>query len=148
MSTFGPFNFEVTSNASKPKIGQLTLTYTLNGDGSITGASVDYTPGNGSSDSSFGVTFTGTTSPYSGNNNPDPIPGNWNVPGEGAFKHASFVFSPPTVSTGGTLTGTATKSSIKKDDTSINWEADPSVVAGKSHGHHHEHHHKKHYSGK
>jgi len=145
MSTFGPFNFEVTSNASKPKIGQLTLTYTLNADGSITGASVYYQPPSGNDTSNFNVTFTGTTSPYSGNDDPDPIPNNWNVPGEGAYKHASFLFTPPTATSGGTLTGTATKDSIKKDDPSINWEADPTVMAPEGGGEHH--HHKKHHAG-
>jgi hypothetical protein len=151
MSTFGPFNFKVTSKASKPKIGQLTLNYTLNADGTITNASVDYVPPAGTNNSNFTVTFDGVGPVYSGNNDPDPIPNNWNVPGEGAYKHASFLFKPPAAGSGGTLTGTATKDSKRKDDPSITWESDPSVVPEKGDdddGRHEHHHHKGQHAGK
>jgi hypothetical protein len=127
MSTFGPNNFEITSNANKPKIGQLSLTYTLNNDSTITNASVTYTPpaGNGNSET-FNVTFTGTQAPYSGVPSTQPIPNNWNVPGEGAYKYATFSFTPPANGAAGTFTGQASKSEITEDDT-IAWEADSST---------------------
>ena len=127
MSTFGPFNFEVTSNSAKPKIGQLTLTYTLNTNGTITDASVSYTPPNGNNGDTFDVTFSGTTAPYSGVPTTEPISGNWNVPGEGAYKYATFSFTPPAGSNLGTLTGVASKTQITGVDDTISWEADPSV---------------------
>jgi hypothetical protein len=130
MSTFpttGSFPFQVTSEASKPKVGTLVLTYTLNGDGTITGASILYDPGNGNSTQTILITFTGTAAPYSGVPTTQPIPNNWNVPGQGAYKYATFSFSPPAGTFTGTFTGSASKNPLPLDTTTITWEADPTV---------------------
>ena len=130
MSTFGPFPFEVTSNAAKPKIGTLTLTYTLDTDGSISDASVTYStppPPPGGHTQSFDVTFSGTAAPYSGVPTTQPIPHNWNVPQQGAYKYATFLFSPPAGTFTGTFTGQASKNPLPLDTDTITWEADPAV---------------------
>ena len=130
MSTFpttGSFPFEVTSEANKPKVGSLVLTYTLNGNGTITGASILYDPGNGDKSQTIGIAFTGNAATYQGEASPKPIPHNWNVPGQGAYKYATFSFTPPTVSNTGTFTGSASKNPLQGDTTTITWEADPAV---------------------
>src|SRR5260370_24913066 len=97
MSTFGPNNFEVTSNPGKPKIGQLSLTYTLNGDGTITGASFTYQQNPGQPPlQTYNVTFSGTSAPYAGAINPATMSPPLNIPGEGHYISGSLSFSPPT----------------------------------------------------
>jgi len=130
MSTFpttGSFPFQVTSEASKPKVGTLVLTYTLNEDGTITGASILYDPGNGNSTQTIAITFSGTVAPYSGVPTTQPIPHNWNVPQQGAYKYATFLFSPPAGTFTGTFTGQASKNPLPLDTDTITWEADPAV---------------------
>lgn len=131
MSTFpttGSFPFQVTSEASKPKVGTLVLTYTLNGDGTITGASILYDPGNGDKSQTIGIAFGAmTAAPYSGEASPKPIPHNWNVPQQGAYKYATFLFSPPAGTFTGTFTGQASKNPLPLDTDTITWEADPTV---------------------
>jgi len=125
-STYGPNSFQITSNASKPKVGQLTLTYTLS-NGLITDACISYNPQNGNNSQQFAVTFTGTAPAYSGTLTDQPLQNPWNVPGEPGYKYGTFSFTPPTSSNAnGSLTGTASKSPILTDDT-INWESDPGV---------------------
>jgi hypothetical protein len=127
---FGPFNFEVTSKAAKPKIGQLSLSYTLsyiNESNQITCATITYSPPNNGTSQSFDVTFTGTAPPYSGGSPTVAMTSNWNVPGEGVSKYATFSFTPPAGGSLGTLTGTASKDPIAGEDNTITFEADPSV---------------------
>lgn len=134
MSTFpttGSFPFEVTSEASKPKVGTIVLTYTLNGDGTITGASILYDPGNGGNTQTIAITFSGTAAPYSGVPTTEPIPNNWNVPGQGAYKYATFSFTPPAGSNTGTFTGSASNKPLAAASDTINWEADPSTTLPK-----------------
>jgi hypothetical protein len=130
MSTFpttGSFPFQVTSEANKPKVGTLVLTYTLNGDGTITGASILYDPGNGNSTQTIAITFSGTAAAYSGVPTTQPIPNNWNVPNQGAYKYATFLFSPPAGTFTGTFTGQASKDPLAATSDTITWEADPTV---------------------
>ena len=129
MSQFGPFNFEITSESAKPKTGQLSLTYTIDQYGAISGASVTYTAPNGNSQS-FNVTFTGTSAPYPGTLTDQPLQNAWNVPQQGAYKYGSFSFSPPTTTppTNGTFTGTISKDPLAGDVDTIGWEADPSTA--------------------
>jgi hypothetical protein len=136
MSTFpttGSFPFQVTSEASKPKVGTLVLTYTLNGDGTITGASILYDPGNGNSSQTIAITFSRNAATYQGVPTTQPIPHNWNVPGQGAYKYATFSFTPPTVSNTGTFTGSASKNQLPATTDTITWEADPSTTLPKAH---------------
>jgi hypothetical protein len=136
MSTFpttGSFPFQVTSEASKPKVGTLVLTYTLNGNGTITGASILYDPGNGDKSQTIGIAFTGNAATYQGEASPKPIPHNWNVPGQGAYKYATFSFTPPTGSNTGTFTGSASKNPLPATTDTITWEADPSTTLPKAH---------------
>jgi len=128
MSTFGPNNFQVTSNATKPKIGTLSLTYTLNTDGTITGASCTDRKNAGQPPlQTYNVTFSGTSAPYAGVPNPSTMDPPLNVPGEGNYKSGSLSFSPPTTNPvfAGALTGSfGTAPSVAGDDPDINWEAD------------------------
>ena len=126
---FGAFNFEVTSNASKPKIGQLTLKYTLNDDGSITDATLEYNKPNQGGTQSIAVTVSGTSAPYSGAGTNEPIDPPWNVPGEGNYKYLTFSYTPTANGVNGTWNGQASKdNSIAGDPESINWEADASTA--------------------
>jgi hypothetical protein len=125
---FGAFNFEVTSNAAKPKIGQLTLKYTLNDDGSITAATLEYNKPNQGGTQSIAVTVTGTSAPYSGVGTTEPLDPPWNVPGEGNYKYLTFSYTPTTGSANGTWTGRAGKDPLAGDENSINWEADASTA--------------------
>lgn len=135
MSTFpttGSFPFEVTSEASKPKVGTIVLTYTPEPDGSIKDASIRYDPENGDKSQTIHIAFGAmTAAPYEGKAHPEPIPNNWNVPGQGAYKYATFKFSPPAGTFAGTFTGKASKNPIKEDNTTITWEADPSTTPPK-----------------
>jgi hypothetical protein len=128
---FGPFPFQVTSNSAKPKIGTLTLTYTLNDNGTITGASFTYVqdPGKPPSQTKQ-VTFMGACAPYTGFPNPPTMNPPLHVPQEGNYQTASLSFTPPTTNpvTAGTLTGRFSEAdTITDDDPDISWEADPSV---------------------
>jgi hypothetical protein len=133
----GDFPFEITSNASKPKIGGLALTYTQQADGSLTNAVATYFPPNNGKSQDITVTFTGTSAPYAGQNNDIQPP--WNIPGGGGpFKSATFSFTPATSApNSGTLTGTANKEPTPKDP-DITWESDPSVSVEGSHAHHYD----------
>jgi hypothetical protein len=132
MSQFGPNPFQVTSNAGKPKIGTLYLTYTLNSDGTITGASFTYQQNPGLPPlQTYNVDFSGSTAPYSGSLNPTTMSPPLNVPGEGNYKSGTLNFTPPTTSpvTAGSLTGTfSTAPGITTTDDNITWEADASTV--------------------
>ena len=131
MSTFGPHNFQVTSNSAKPKIGTLSLTYTLNVDGTITGASFTYQKNPGQPPlQTYNATFSGNCAPYSGTPNPATMSPPLNVPGEGNYKSGSLSFTPPTTNpvTAGTLTGNFSEAdTITDDDPDISWESDASV---------------------
>ena len=132
MSQFGPNPFQVNSNPGKPKIGTLYLTYTLNSDGTITGASFTYqqNPDN-PPDQTYNVTFSGTAAPYAGSLNPTTMSPPLNVPGEGNYKSGTLSFTPPTTNpdTAGTLTGTfSTAPGLTDTDDNITWEADASTV--------------------
>src|SRR5260370_979446 len=90
MPPFGPFNFEITSNSAKPKIGTLEIDYTLNADSSITGASFTYR--DTGPDQTYPLTFTGPSSSgeYSGVPTTEPLSPPWNIPNQGNFKFATF----------------------------------------------------------
>jgi hypothetical protein len=130
-SNFGPFPFQVTSNAAKPKIGTLMLTYTLYDNGTITGASFTYLQDPGKPPiQTKQVTFMGASAPYTGFANPPTMNPPLHVPGEGEYQSASFSFTPPTASplNAGSLTGSFSEAdTITDDDPDISWVADPSV---------------------
>ena len=128
--TFGPNKFLVTSNASKPKIGTLSLEYTLNPDGTITGAKFTYQQNPGQPPlQTYDVTFSGTSAPYTGHPNPTTMSPKLNIPGEDQYQSGTLNFSPPTPNTTppflGSLTGSfSTSTGIAGIDPDITWEAD------------------------
>jgi hypothetical protein len=129
-TTFGPFPFQVTSNAAKPKIGTLSLTYTLNDNGTITGASITYLQDPGKPPiQTKQVTFMGASAPYTGFPNPPTMNPPLHVPQEGEYQSGSLTFTPPTTNplNKGSLTGSFSETAITDDDPDISWEADPSV---------------------
>jgi hypothetical protein len=125
--TTGSFPFEITSEAHNPKVGTLVLTYTLSGDGEIKDASILYDAGEGHKPQTILIELNGTAAPYEGKAHPEPIPNNWNVPGQGEYKYATFKFEPPSGTFTGTFTGQASKNPLQGDSTTITWEADPTV---------------------
>jgi len=131
MSTFpttGDYPFQITSQSAKPKVGGLSLTYTVNNDGTISSASAVYNPANGNNSQTIPLTFSGTAAPYTAVPTTQPIPNGWNVPNQGVFFYASFTFSPPAGTFTGTLTGSASKDPLPGTVDNITWEADPSTT--------------------
>lgn len=144
MTKFGPYPFEVTSNPGNPPVGNLTLNYTIDPDSNqMTSASLEYLIRNGGSTQTITmIPETMTSPPYLATSGSEALKNPWNVPGVGAYKYASFSFTPPAGSDPGTFTGAASKDPMKTDDESINWEADSST--GSSEEEHHHHHHSHH----
>jgi hypothetical protein len=121
MSTTVSYNFFTVINPQQGRDGTISLTYTLNNDGSISDASFTYTgPGpNGVTQGPFTVTFTGTASPYSGTCTMSPP---LNIVSQGSYKSGTM-----TLDTSGVLYPLVgvfqTKAGIGADPGDLSWDA-------------------------
>jgi len=89
MSTTVSYNFFIVVGTSHTKDGNISLTYALNNDGSISSATFTYS--NPGAQGPYPVTFTGTASPYSGTcSMAPPTYQPLNVIGQGSYKSGTI----------------------------------------------------------
>lgn len=126
MSTTVSYNFFTVINQQQGRDGTISLTYTLNNDGSISGATFTYTAPAGNAQGPYPVDFgTGTTSPYTGScNMTPPTYQPLNVAGQGNYKSGSMTFDTSANATyplAGTFSPNA--AGIAADPGDLSWDA-------------------------
>lgn len=129
MASTPNYNFFKVVGATHTKSGVIVLTYTLNNDGTITGATFTYTDDStGNPQGPYPVDFgTGTASPYTGSCNMTP-PAYQPLNIGGVYKSGSMTFDTSANATY-PLSGTFSTSAagIAADPTDLAWDASTGV---------------------
>jgi hypothetical protein len=128
MSTTVNYNFFTVINAQQTRDGEISLTYTLNNDGSISNASFTYTGPNSGAQGPYPVTFTGTASPYSGTcSMAPPTYQPLNIEGQGSYKSGTMTLDTSANATY-PLSGVFKQAaSLIADPTDLAWDASTGV---------------------
>jgi hypothetical protein len=124
MSTTVSYNFFTVINQQQSRDGSISLTYTLNNDGSISNATFTYTGPNAGAQGPYPATFTGTTSPYPGTcSMAPPTYQPLNVVGQGSYKSGTMTLDTSANATY-PLSGVFKQAAgINADPGDLNWDA-------------------------